>query len=101
MKPRTQQPISRGGKSNQGARLKTEMPATAEVPFPTERLASFRLPRDLTLGGRGLSATRGSAQRAAAANKKVYTPNLNAVRNKNLYESYFLLSLVNRMYKIN
>lgn len=45
-----------------------------------ERLTSFRAPRDLTLGGIPTQrATRG------AANKKVYTPNLNAARNKNVY----------------
>lgn len=36
----------------------------------TTRLPSLRLPRDLTLGGTKQS-------------KKVFTPNLNAVRNKN------------------
>lgn len=36
------------------------------------RLSSFKLPRDLTLGG----------QNARKAPKKVYTPNLNAVRVK-------------------
>lgn len=50
-------------------------PATATVK--TERLTSFRVPRDLTLGG----LTNGRAAKPAA-NKKVYTPNLNAVRNK-------------------
>lgn len=44
---------------------------------PGGRLISFKLPRDLTLGGR--IPTRG----AAGANKKIFTPNLNAVRNKN------------------
>lgn len=63
-------------------RVKSEVTGTAETAFPTERLSSFRLPRDLTLGGMGLSATK-LAQRANAANKKVYTPNLNAVRNRN------------------
>lgn len=85
MKPHTQQPIGRDGQSSKCIRMKSEMPATAEVPFPTERLASFRMPRDLTLGGMGLSATRGGGQgRASTVNKKVYTPNLNAVRNKNV-----------------
>ncbi|EDS29970.1 DNA-directed RNA polymerase III subunit D [Culex quinquefasciatus] len=50
-------------------------PATAIVK--TERLTSFRVPRDLTLGG----LTNGRAVKPTA-NKKVYTPNLNAVRNK-------------------
>lgn len=65
-------------------RVKSEQPGTAETPFPTERLTSFRMPRDLTLGGMGYSATK-LAQRANTANKKVYTPNLNAVRNRNAY----------------
>lgn len=41
---------------------------------PGGRLISFKLPRDLTLGG---------GPRGAGANKKIFTPNLNAVRNKN------------------
>lgn len=49
----------------------------AEQP-PGGRLISFKLPRDLTLGGR--LPTRGAA---SGANKKIFTPNLNAVRNKN------------------
>lgn len=44
----------------------------------TDRLTSFRVPRDLTLGG--IPTVRSSR---GAANKKVYTPNLNAIRNKN------------------
>lgn len=51
------------------------IPATATVK--TERLTSFRVPRDLTLGG----LANGRPVKPAA-NKKVYTPNLNAVRNK-------------------
>lgn len=70
--------------SSAPTRIKAEVPGTVEMPFPTERLTSFRMPRDLTLGGMGLSATR-LAQRPTTANKKVYMPNLNAVRNKNVY----------------
>uniref|UniRef100_A0A7G3AIT3 Putative dna-directed rna polymerase iii subunit d n=1 Tax=Lutzomyia longipalpis TaxID=7200 RepID=A0A7G3AIT3_LUTLO len=44
----------------------------------TERLTSFKLPRDLTLGGPGPGRTS-----RGGATKKVYTPNLNAVRQKN------------------
>ncbi|XP_059609341.1 DNA-directed RNA polymerase III subunit RPC4 isoform X1 [Phlebotomus argentipes] len=44
----------------------------------TERLTSFKMPRDLTLGGPGPGRTS-----RGGATKKVYTPNLNAVRNKN------------------
>lgn len=44
----------------------------------TDRLSSFKLPRDLTLGG--LIPAKSVK---TLANKKVYTPNLNAVRNKN------------------
>lgn len=49
----------------------------------SERLPSFRLPRDLTLGGMQL---KGSTARPNLLqnNRKVYTPNLNAVRNKNV-----------------
>lgn len=39
-------------------------------PDPQHRLASFKPPRDLTLGG-------------VKPNKKVFTPNLNVARNKN------------------
>ncbi|XP_073959849.1 DNA-directed RNA polymerase III subunit RPC4-like isoform X1 [Choristoneura fumiferana] len=39
-------------------------------PDPQQRLASFKPPRDLTLGG-------------VKPNKKVFTPNLNVARNKN------------------
>ncbi|XP_055542059.1 DNA-directed RNA polymerase III subunit RPC4 [Wyeomyia smithii] len=49
----------------------------AAISVKTERLTSFRVPRDLTLGG----LTNGRTPKPAA-NKKVYTPNLNAVRNK-------------------
>ncbi|GAB0095659.1 DNA-directed RNA polymerase III subunit RPC4 [Sergentomyia squamirostris] len=52
--------------------------AALKNPVKTERLSSFKLPRDLTLGGPGPGRTpRGGAS------KKVYTPNLNAVRQKN------------------
>lgn len=44
----------------------------------TLKLSSFSPARDLTLGGRG-----GGAGSLGAANKKVFTPNLNVVRNKN------------------
>lgn len=44
----------------------------------SDRLSSFKLPRDLTLGG--LIPTKNAKN---LNNKKVYTPNLNAVRNKN------------------
>lgn len=41
-------------------------------PVPTQRLTSFRLPRDLTLGG----------NIKLEKPKKVYTPNVNVQRNK-------------------
>lgn len=66
------------------------MPQIKREPLPpdsklytSERLSSFRLPRDLTLGGvpmRGASIARPNL---LPINKKVYTPNLNAIRNKN------------------
>lgn len=56
-------------------------PAGPAVVLKQERLTSFRAPRDLTLGGIPTSrANRG----AANTNKKVYIPNLNAARNKNV-----------------
>lgn len=42
------------------------------LPITTQRLTSFRLPRDLTLGGNIKTEKP----------KKVYTPNLNVQRNK-------------------
>lgn len=42
------------------------------LPTTTQRLTSFRLPRDLTLGGNVKTEKP----------KKVYTPNLNVQRNK-------------------
>lgn len=51
--------------------------------YTSERLSSFRLPRDLTLGG---VRTKNPIDRPnlIQSNKKVYTPNLNAIRNKNV-----------------
>lgn len=49
-----------------GVRIKTE-PGL----YDSERLSSFKLPRDLTLGG------------ASHRGKRTFTPNLNIVRNKN------------------
>lgn len=46
------------------------------------RLPSFRLPRDLTLGGMQMKNSM-ARPNLLQNNKKVYTPNLNAVRNKN------------------
>lgn len=47
------------------------------------RLPSFRLPRDLTLGGMQMKNNI-ARPNLLQNNKKVYTPNLNAVRNKNV-----------------
>lgn len=51
------------------ATIKTE----SGLPTSTTRLTSFKLPRDLTLGGNV----------KLEKPKKVYTPNLNVQRNKN------------------
>lgn len=53
--------------------------STISGAVKSERLASLRLPRDLTLGG-------GSQQRTRInpATNKTYVPNLNVTRNKNL-----------------
>lgn len=65
--------------------IKTEKSAGGGPSMPTERLSSFRLPRDLTLGGgANLNSTRNSQRpNLVNNNKKVYAPNLNAIRNKN------------------
>lgn len=65
----------RGNTAASAASSPVSQPMTTTVK--SERLSSFRVPRDLTLGG----LTNGRATKPAA-NKKVYTPNLNAVRNK-------------------
>lgn len=61
-----------------GVKIKQEPPSTSAV-LKQERLPSFRAPRDLTLGG--IPTTRPNR---GATNKKVYVPNLNAARNKNV-----------------
>uniref|UniRef100_A0A182MI11 DNA-directed RNA polymerase III subunit RPC4 n=1 Tax=Anopheles culicifacies TaxID=139723 RepID=A0A182MI11_9DIPT len=55
------------------SKLISNVPMDATVK--TERLQSFREPRDLTLAN--------GRTTKPSVNKKVYTPNLNAVRNKN------------------
>lgn len=55
--------------------LKRELSSTSIVSNGTAKLSSLTPARDLTLGGRGGAA--------AGANKKVFLPNLNVVRNKN------------------
>lgn len=65
-----------------GVKIKQEPPFTATV-LKQERLTSFRAPRDLTLGGIPMSRPN-----RGAANKKVYIPNLNAARNKNVLVFY-------------
>lgn len=61
---------------------KEALPVDSKL-YTTERLSSFRLPRDLTLGG---LSVRNSVPRPnlVTSNKKVYIPNLNAVRNKDV-----------------
>lgn len=85
IKPNAIKPESNRGGISPHVRIKSE-PNLDCKPLPsTERLSSFRLPRDLTLGG--LPQPRAVARPnlgAATSNKKVYTPNLNAVRNKNV-----------------
>lgn len=67
-------------------RIKTELTSGENSTFRTERLSSIRLPRDLTLGGipsPRSTTTTANVRPNLVNNKKVYTPNLNAVRNKN------------------
>lgn len=61
---------------------KESLPPDSKL-YTSERLSSFRLPRDLTLGGIPMR-TPVARPNLVANNKKVYTPNLNAVRNKNV-----------------
>lgn len=73
-----------GINSSTMVKIKTEQNVDIKSIKP-ERLSSFRLPRDLTLGG--LPTPRNMVKSnlsASNANKKVYIPNLNAVRNKNV-----------------
>lgn len=71
-------------KNSSAMNVKRELPVDSKL-FTTERLSSFRLPRDLTLGGSSLgSAKHPIPNLLQNSNKKVYTPNLNAVRNKNV-----------------
>lgn len=61
-------------------RIKTE---PSVQPVPTHRLTSFRLPRDLTLGG----------NIKLEKPKKVYAPNVNVQRNKK--QKYGIWSKIN------
>lgn len=70
------------GSSVSMLQVKREPLAADSKLFTTERLSSFRLPRDLTLGGTSLPIARPNLSQNA--NKRVYTPNLNAIRNKNV-----------------
>lgn len=67
------------------ARIKTELNAGDSRTVHTERLPSIRSARDLTLRGNASSRNTAGSIRPNLINnnKKVYTPNLNAVRNKN------------------
>lgn len=59
------------------------LPADSKL-YTSERLTSFRLPRDLTLGGVPIKSPV-VRPNLLQNSKKVYTPNLSAVRNKNAY----------------
>lgn len=48
----------------------------------SQRLQSFKVPRDLSLGSTGKTTKDTARGGAAVANKKVFTPNLNVTRNK-------------------
>lgn len=54
------------------ATIKRELSSSSLISNGISKLSSLTPARDLTLGGRG-----------APANKKVFLPNLNVVRNKN------------------
>ncbi|XP_037815974.1 uncharacterized protein LOC119606510 isoform X1 [Lucilia sericata] len=61
--------------TNATTKIKRESSSTTLMSNGTAKLSSLTPARDLTLGGRGGGA--------AGANKKVFLPNLNVVRNKN------------------
>ena len=52
--------------------------------YTTERLASFRKPRDLTLGGPLMKVPSARPNFLQTNKKSVWTPNLNVTRNKNV-----------------
>lgn len=52
--------------------------------YTTERLASFRKPRDLTLGGSLVKVPSVRPNLLQNNKKPVWTPNLNVTRNKNV-----------------
>lgn len=64
--------------------IKQELPTHSAINGNgnSGRLTSFRVPRDLTLGGSS-TPLKTRIPNIAGAGKKVYTPNLNAIRNKN------------------
>lgn len=62
---------------------KEPLPSDSKL-YTTERLSSFRFPRDLTLCGLPLLKTTARPNLISNPQKKVYTPNLNAIRNKNV-----------------
>lgn len=76
-------PTSAFKSTNVIPQIKREPLQTDSKLYTSERLPSFRMPRDLTLGGVPI---RSSVARPNLLqnNKKVYTPNLNAIRNKNV-----------------
>lgn len=67
------------GKPSSSTLIKQGPGINHEPLIKTERLSSFKLPRDLTLGG-SLNSVRVPKN---APPKRVFTPNINVVRNKN------------------
>lgn len=66
------------------AQIKKEPLSADSKLYKSERLPSFRLPRDLTLGGKSMPNPVARPNLLQQTNRKVYTPNLNAIRNKNV-----------------
>lgn len=65
--------VNTNSKNNSNATTATPLATVPPVNNSSNGMSRLTPARDLTLGGRG----------AGAANKKVFAPNLNAVRNKN------------------
>lgn len=81
-KPSTASSLYRN--TNMLSQIKREpLPPDSKL-YTSERLASFRKPRDLTLGGTLLKVPTARPNLLQNNKKPVWTPNLNVTRNKNV-----------------
>lgn len=81
-KPSTASSLYRN--TNMLSQIKREpLPPDSKL-YTSERLASFRKPRDLTLGAALLKVPTARPNLLQNNKKPVWTPNLNVTRNKNV-----------------